>query len=46
MKQKLVSGVLTTYNGDRALRHQLNSIYNPTYRPLDVIVVGDISSNE
>jgi len=46
MQQKLVSIALTTYNGARFLRQQLDSIYHQTYKPLEVIAVDDVSSDE
>jgi glycosyltransferase involved in cell wall biosynthesis len=41
-----VSIALTTYNGARFLRQQLDSIYHQTYKPLEVIAVDDVSSDE
>jgi glycosyltransferase involved in cell wall biosynthesis len=45
MDSKTVSIALTTYNGARFLRQQLDSIYGQTYRPLEVIAVDDGSTD-
>jgi glycosyltransferase involved in cell wall biosynthesis len=41
----LVSIALCTYNGERFLREQLDSIVNQTYSPLEVIIVDDCSTD-
>lgn len=45
MKRPLVSVVLATYNGERFLQQQLDSIYNQTYPNLEVIVCDDLSTD-
>lgn len=42
----LVSVGITTYNGEKFLREQLNSIYNQTYKNIEVIAVDDCSSDQ
>ncbi len=42
---KTVSLVMTTYNGERFLREQLDSIYNQTLPPDEVIVCDDCSTD-
>lgn len=39
----LVSIVLATYNGERFLQEQLNSLFQQTYQPLEIIAVDDCS---
>jgi glycosyltransferase involved in cell wall biosynthesis len=46
MESKLVSIALTTYNGARFLRQQLDSIFQQTYRPLEVVAADDCSTDE
>jgi glycosyltransferase involved in cell wall biosynthesis len=43
--QPLVSVVMGTYNGERFLRQQLDSIIAQDYRPLEVIVCDDCSTD-
>ena len=48
MKQSgryLVSVALATYNGERYLKEQLDSIYNQTYKNIEVIVSDDKSTD-
>lgn len=45
-QRPLVSIVITTYNGERFLREQLNSIVTQTYQPLEIIVVDDGSTDD
>ena len=35
--EKLVSIAIATYNGERFLKSQLDSIYNQTYKNIEVI---------
>jgi len=44
-KQKLISIALATYNGERYLHRQLDSIFNQTYKNLEVIASDDCSSD-
>ena len=41
----LVSIALTTYNGARFLRHQLDSVYSQSFTPLEVVAVDDGSTD-
>jgi glycosyltransferase involved in cell wall biosynthesis len=41
--QPLVSVAVTTYNGERFLREQLDSIHNQTYNNIEVVVTDDCS---
>ena len=45
MAHPLVSVVLATYNGERFLKQQLDSVINQTYPNLEIIVVDDGSSD-
>ncbi len=45
MKQPLVSIALCTYNGEKYLAEQLNSLVNQTYRNLEIVVVDDCSKD-
>jgi len=42
---KLVSIAMTTYNGEKFLREQLDSIYNQTYKNIEVVVCDDCSTD-
>jgi len=42
---KLVSIVMTTYNGEKFIRKQLDSIVNQTYKNLEIIICDDCSSD-
>ncbi len=44
--QELVSIAMTTYNGEKYLREQLDSIFNQTYANIEIIVCDDKSSDE
>lgn len=44
--QPLVSIALATYNGEAYLRQQLDSIFNQTYKNIEVIVVDDCSTDK
>jgi glycosyltransferase involved in cell wall biosynthesis len=41
----LISIVLSTYNGERYLREQMETVVNQTYSPLEIIVVDDKSTD-
>ena len=41
----LVSIVLCTYNGEKYLEEQLNSIINQTYKNLEIIISDDCSTD-
>ena len=43
MERPLVSVVLGTYNGEKYLAEQLDSILNQTYRPLELVISDDAS---
>lgn len=44
-KNPLVSIVLATYNGERFLKSQLDSLIAQTYQPLEIIAIDDGSSD-
>lgn len=44
--EPLVSVALATYNGQQYLREQLDSIYNQTYKNLEVVVCDDHSEDD
>lgn len=46
MNDDLVSVVIATYNGERFLREQLDSIYRQTYTNIEVVVADDCSTDE
>ncbi len=41
----MISIAMTTYNGEKYLRYQLDSIYNQTFRDFEVIVCDDCSTD-
>lgn len=45
VEKELVSIVMATFNGEKYLRQQLNSILNQDYRYLEVIIVDDASTD-
>ncbi|MEA1916539.1 MAG: glycosyltransferase family 2 protein [Campylobacterota bacterium] len=45
MSQKLVTVVLATYNGEKYLNEQLESLVKQTYKNLEIIVQDDCSSD-
>ena len=45
MKKKSVSIALATWNGSKFLRKQLDSIFNQTHAPVEVIVTDDCSDD-
>jgi glycosyltransferase involved in cell wall biosynthesis len=45
MGNKLVSIAMATYNGEKYLREQLDSIYNQTYKNMEVVVCDDCSTD-
>jgi len=46
MNNNLVSIAMATYNGEKYLREQLDSIYAQTYNNFEVIVVDDASADD
>ena len=46
MKNKLVSIAMATYNGEKYLKEQVDSIYAQTYKNIEVIVCDDCSSDK
>ena len=44
--KNLVSIAMATYNGEKYLREQLDSIYNQTYKNIEVIVSDDCSTDK
>ncbi len=46
MEKPLVSVILSTYNGARFLAEQIDSILHQTYRPLELIISDDASTDE
>ena len=46
MQNKLVSIAMATYNGEKYLKEQLDSIYAQTYKDIEVIVCDDCSSDK
>ncbi|HSA07339.1 MAG TPA: glycosyltransferase family 2 protein [Candidatus Gastranaerophilales bacterium] len=44
-ENKLISIAIATYNGEKFLREQLDSIYNQTYKNIEVIVCDDCSTD-
>ncbi len=42
----LVSAIMPTYNGARTLRQALDSVLSQNYKPMEVIVVDDTSTDE
>src|SRR5262249_463443 len=45
MTSPLISCIVPVFNGERYLREALESIFNQTYRPLEVIVIDDGSTD-
>ena len=45
-ERPLVSVIIPVYNGARFLRAALESVFAQTYRPIEVIVVDDGSSDD
>src|SRR5262245_47159032 len=45
MKRPLISCVVPVYNGERYLREALDSIQAQTYRPIEIIVADDGSTD-
>jgi glycosyltransferase involved in cell wall biosynthesis len=43
---KLVSVIIPTYNRAALLRRALNSVFNQTYRPIEVVIVDDGSTDD
>lgn len=46
MEKPLVSVVLCTYNGEKHLRQQIDSILSQTYRPFELIISDDASCDQ
>lgn len=44
-QDKLVSIAMATYNGEKYLREQLDSIYDQTYKNIEVVVTDDCSTD-
>lgn len=44
-ENELISIAMTTYNGEKYLREQLDSIFNQTYKNIEVIVTDDCSTD-
>lgn len=44
--KKTVSIAMATYNGGRYLREQLESLYNQTYQPFEIVVCDDNSKDD
>ncbi len=44
-REKLVSIALPVYNGEKYIREQLDSIYNQTYKNIEVVVSDDCSTD-
>ena len=42
----LISVAMATYNGEKYIKEQLDSIYTQTYKNFEVIVVDDVSSDD
>jgi glycosyltransferase involved in cell wall biosynthesis len=45
-EEPLVSIALCTYNGEKYIRQQLDSIINQTYQNLEIVIVDDSSSDD
>ncbi|QCT93939.1 glycosyltransferase family 2 protein [Caminibacter mediatlanticus TB-2] len=45
-RDKLISVVMATYNGEKFLREQLDSILNQTYKNLEIIICDDCSTDK
>lgn len=45
MNNPLISIAMATYNGEKYLKEQLDSIYNQTYKNIEVIVCDDCSND-
>lgn len=45
IKEPLVSIAMTTYNGERFLKDQIDSILNQTYKNIELIIVDDCSKD-
>ncbi|MDQ6903592.1 MAG: glycosyltransferase, partial [Bacteroidota bacterium] len=41
----LVSIVMATYNGERFLKEQLDSVFEQTYPNLEIVIIDDCSSD-
>ena len=46
MRDPLISIALCTYNGERFVREQLDSLVNQTYKNIEIIAVDDHSSDQ
>ena len=46
MSNPLISIVLCTYNGERFLKYQIDSLLAQTYQPLEIIISDDCSSDD
>jgi glycosyltransferase involved in cell wall biosynthesis len=45
-KKKLVSVILTVYNEEKLLKKSLNSLFSQTYRPLEMVIIDDGSTDK
>ena len=46
MQDVLVSIAMTTYNGEKFLTEQLDSIYYQTYKNIEVVICDDCSTDK
>jgi glycosyltransferase involved in cell wall biosynthesis len=44
-KEKLISIIMATYNGEKYINTQLDSIINQTYKNIEIIIVDDLSND-
>ena len=44
--QPLVSVVMCTYNGEKYIDEQLDSLVKQTYRHIEIVIVDDVSKDE
>ena len=46
MQESLISVALCTYNGEKFLREQIDSILAQTYKNLEIVIVDDCSTDK